>query len=82
MNRKPVSSKAIFALITGGLVLPIAISVILALGSLLEAMHDAAGGAVLRYVALAFGAAWAVLLICLILLLALNSVGGSDEKQE
>jgi hypothetical protein len=43
------------------------VTVAAALGGLLGIMGDAAGAAVLRYVALGLGAVWALVLACLIL---------------
>ncbi|MGA2619504.1 MAG: hypothetical protein ABSF26_17990 [Thermoguttaceae bacterium] len=79
MSRKPVSARAMLLLIAGGLLLPIVISVLLALAALLGAMGDSTGGLVVRYLALACGAGWTILLICLILVLGLNSLGDRDE---
>ena len=79
MSRKPVSSKALLALMVAGLVLPISICIVLALASLLAAMNDDVGGQVLRYVALAGGVAWIVVLVGLIFVQAIHALGGSDD---
>jgi len=79
MSRKSVSSMVLLALIVAGLVLPITTCVVLGLASLLAAMGDAVGGAVLRYVALGSGAVWIVVLIVLILLQAIQRLGRSDD---
>ena len=60
---KARSSQVLLALIVAGLVLPITICVVLALASLLTAMGDIVGGAVLRYVALAGGIVTIVVLV-------------------
>jgi hypothetical protein len=80
MRRKPVFAKALFALIVGGLILPMMISIIVALAALLAAMGDSVGGAVLRYLALAGGVAWAVDLVALVFVLALDALGRPDEE--
>ena len=82
MSRKPVSSKVLLALIVAGLVLPMTICVVLALASLLAAMGDAVGGAVLRYVALAGGIVWIVVLIGLIFVQAIHTLGRSDDADQ
>ena len=81
MSRKPIPAKAILALVTAGLVLPIVILVRLALGELLAKMGDAGGGIVLRYVALAGGIGWLVVLACLLLAQGLNALADSDESE-
>ncbi len=82
MSRKPGSSTILLALIVAGLVLPITICVVLALASLLAAMGDVLGGAVLRYVALAGGVVWIVALIGLILVQAIHTYGRSDDADQ
>ncbi len=81
MSRKPVSAKTVLALVATGLVLPVAIAVLLAIGALLASLGDVAGGAVLRYVALAGGIAWIVVLVCLLLVQGLNALADSDEDE-
>jgi hypothetical protein len=82
MSRKQVSSKVLLALMIAGLVLPITICVVLALAALLAAMGDTLGGAVLRYVALAGGVVWIVVLIGLIFVQAIHALGGSDDADQ
>ena len=82
MSRKPVSSKVLLALLVAGLVLPITICVVLALAFLLVAMDDPAGGRVLRYVALAGGIVWSVVLVALILVQAVHTLGRSDDADQ
>ncbi len=82
MSRKQVSSKVLLALVIAGLVLPITICVVLGLASLLEAMADAPGARVLRYVALAGGVVWIVVLVGLILVQAIHALGGSDDADQ
>ena len=79
---RPVSSKAILALVAGGAVLPIVLAVVLAVASLLSAMGDAGGGLVLRYVALALGIAWAVVLVCLLLVEGLRALDDTDDTDK
>ncbi len=68
MGHKPLVSKAILPLIAALLVLPIGISVLVAVSALLVAMGDAMGGVVVKYVAVACGILWVIGLICLVLL--------------
>ena len=82
MRRKPVSSKAMLVLIASGLVLPIAISLMLAVAALLAAMGDSMGGLVLRYVALGVGIGWTILLVCLIFVLGLSALADDDDTHE
>ncbi len=82
MSRKPVSTKVLLALIFAGIVLPITICVVLALALLLAAMGDALGGLVLRYVALAGGIVWFVVLVGLILIQAIDTLGRSDNVDQ
>ena len=81
MSRKPVSSQVLLALIVAGLALPIMICVVLALASLLAAMGDIMGGAVLRYVALAGGVVWIVVVVGLIFVQAIHGLGRSDDAE-
>ena len=68
MDHQPLLSKALLPLIAALVVLPIGISVLVAVSALLVAMGDATGGVVVRYVALACGILWVIGLICLVLL--------------
>jgi len=79
MRRKPVPQQPLLLLVVAAVVMPIAVCVILALGRLLLAMGDDPAGAVVDWIALAFGAVWVLDLICLILALAVNSLSEPDE---
>ena len=72
----------LLALIVAGLVLPITICVVLGLAALLAAMGDALGGKVLRYVALAGGIVWIVVLVGLIFVQAIHALGRSDDAEQ
>jgi hypothetical protein len=82
MPRKPVSRRTFLALVAGVLVMPIAIAVVLAVSALLAAMRDAAGGMVLRYVALGCGIFWVIALICLVLAQAVNSLSEEPSGED
>jgi len=79
MGQKLVSRKIITLLVAGILVLPVVIAVIWGMSSLLGAMNDETGEAVLRGVGLGFGILWIVNLILLLLAQAVNSLSDSDE---
>jgi len=79
MSQKLVPRRAILPLIAAALVLPIVICVILAVGSVLTAMGDTLGWAVLRRIALAGGIVWAVDLVCLLVVLAVNALADDHE---
>ncbi|HUT10591.1 MAG TPA: hypothetical protein VMY42_08845 [Thermoguttaceae bacterium] len=81
MSQKLVPRKAVRLLLAGILVLPVAIIVIWGVSSLLVAMGDDIGGAVLRYVGLGCGILWTVDLIFLVLAQGLNSLSDSDEGE-
>lgn len=82
MSRKSVFSVVLLALIVAGLALPIVICVVLGLASLLDAMKDFTGGAVLRYVALAGGVVWIVVLAGLIFVQAIQALGPWDDADQ
>jgi len=82
MSRKPVSAKAMLALVAAGVVLPIVIAVLLGLDALLAGMGDADGGSVLGYVALAGGITWIIVLVCLLLAQGLNALDDRDDSDE
>ncbi|MEE8450959.1 MAG: hypothetical protein V3R99_03560 [Thermoguttaceae bacterium] len=84
MSQKLVPRRAILLLIAAALALPIVICVILAVGSVLLAMDDTSGFVVLRRIALAGGILWAIDLICLLVVLALNALAddaSSDDRE-
>ena len=72
MNRKPIPPRIVVALLAAGVILPIAISVILAVSAFVSGMGDSVGGKVLQSVALGCGILWAIDLVCLVLALGLN----------
>lgn len=81
MSQQLVPRWIIRLVVAGALVLPIAICVILAVSLLLGAMDDPLGGNVLKYIALGVGIFWAVDLICLVLVQALNSLTDTDRGE-
>jgi len=78
MDQRLVPKSIVFFLVAGGVALPIAVCVCLAVGVLLQAMGDAVGGVVLTYVAWGCGGLWGVDLICLLLAAGINSLGDTD----
>ena len=81
MGKKPVPRLSVVLLIGVAVVLPIAIVVLLAVAALLGAMNDHWGGAVLNRVALACGLLWVVDLICLVLVVGINSLTNGDQGE-
>jgi hypothetical protein len=79
MRRKQVFSQTLFTLLVAGLLLPVTISIVMALAALLEAMKDSTGGTVLRYVALAGGVVWVVDLVAIVLVQAVGTLDRMDE---
>jgi hypothetical protein len=72
---KGVISKLLLArLLTGALLLPAAIVLVVAVAGLLSGMNDAGGAYVMNRVALGLGIVWILELIALLLALALNSL--------
>jgi hypothetical protein len=82
MHPPLVPHRILIALIAATLLLPITICVVFGVAALLEAMGDAAGGAVLHRIALGCGILWGIDLICLVLVLAIGTLRGPDEPDE
>ena len=80
MDRPPMSRHTIALAVSGAIILPVAICLIMAVASLLSAMGDAAGGGVLHWVALGCGIIWAINLILLVLALAINALSNPDDS--
>ena len=82
MSRKLVPRRAVLLLVASAIVLPIAICMILAVGAILGAMGDTQGGVALQRIALAGGILWAIDLICLVVVLALNTLIDNQDPPE
>ena len=82
MGHQPLLSKALLPLIAALVVLPIGISVLVAVSALLVTMGDTTGGVVLRYVALACGILWVIGLICLVLLQGFHALKEAPRRDE
>jgi hypothetical protein len=80
MRHKQVFSKALFALLVAGLLLPVTICIVMALAALLEAMKDSTGGSVLRNVALTGGVVWVVDLVAIVLVQAIGTLDWQDKR--
>ncbi|HEX5447080.1 MAG TPA: hypothetical protein VFW87_24910 [Pirellulales bacterium] len=75
--------KQVVALALAGLLLlPIAILLVVGAASLLTAMQDAAGAAVLQRIGLALGLVWLLGLIALILMLGVNALAPPGDRPE
>ena len=80
ISPKLVPRWILLLLIAGAVVLPITICVILAVSVLLGAMHDEESvRKVLQYVACGVGILWAVDLICMLLVQAVNSLTNGKD---
>ena len=82
MHHPSILSRLLTPLILAGVLLPITLCVILGVAALLAQMGDSAGGAVLNRIALAGGILWVIDLICLVLILAIDSLRGPDRSDE
>jgi hypothetical protein len=82
MTRQIIPSRIVLLLTAFGLVLILTVGVILAVGAVLGAMGDAAGGRVLNWVALGCSIPLLVDLLCLVLALGINSLSDSDPPAE
>ena len=71
----PMFRRLILCLVAGLIVLPIVLSVLVALARLLGAMVDATGALVLDRVSLGVGIVWLVDFVSLVLVLALERAG-------
>jgi len=69
-------------LLAGALFLPIAILLILTVGRLLVALEDPDGAALFGRLALGLGVIWALVVVCLPLVLAVQSLIGEGPKDE
>jgi hypothetical protein len=82
MHHPPIHFRLLLTLILAGILLPITLCVVLGVAALLAKMGDVAGGDVLYRIALAGGILWIIDLICLVLVLAIDSLRGPDEPDE
>ena len=67
-------------LVGGLLVLPIALVLVLGVASLLGGMGDELGALVLRRIALGLGIVWALVGVCLVALLGIQSLATTDRE--
>ena len=77
-----IPQRAIVGLIVGALALPIVLCVLYALGRLLEAMQDHVGAAILDRMALVLFALWAIDLIALLIITAINSLNRDQRNDQ
>jgi fumarate reductase subunit D len=78
MIPKPI----LWTLLAAGLVLPIVICLMLGLAGLLAATGDTGGSTSLVWVATGCGILWVLDLVCLLLALAVHSIGGRREPPD
>ncbi len=77
-----ITQKLILRLLLLSVLLPVALSVVLATGHLLRSMDDILWGTILLRIGLAFGVIWFITLVALLLTLAARVVGESDLGEE
>jgi hypothetical protein len=82
MYKPPALQYAIALTISGAIILPIAICLILGVSSLLTAMGDASGGGVLRWIALGCGIVWTLDVVLLVLALGVNALTDTDSEPD
>ena len=70
-----IPDRILARLIVGALALPVTLCVLFALGKLLEAMQDFAGADVLNRVNLGLFVLWAINLVALLIVSAINTLG-------
>lgn len=75
-----ISRKVLIVLLSAGCVLPVAITLLWAVGRLLLAMQDSAAAVVLDRVALSLGLVWMLALVCLVLAQAINALGPPSSR--
>ena len=80
MHHPLIPHRAVLALVVAAVLLPIGLSVVLGVASLLGQMGDTIGGCVLHRIALAGGILWIIDLICLVLALAIGTLRGPDDE--
>jgi hypothetical protein len=80
MDPTPLFRRLLLALIAVAVILPIAICIVLGVGALLGAMGDAVGGRALGWIALAGGMVWVVNLVSLLLIQAIVTYNGRDDR--
>lgn len=80
MPNRPIAPGATAVLVAVALLLPIALTVILGVGTLVATMGDAAAGRALGWVGLGIGIVWVVDLVALVVLLGLSSLQGRDDE--
>jgi len=82
MTQKPISRRALSALVSIALVLTATLAVVLVTGHVLGKMGDTLGQRVLDAVALGIGVAWAVDVVCLVLALGVNALADADRPPD
>ena len=77
-----IPQRAVVGLIVGAVALPIVLCVLYALGRLLEAMQDHVGAAILDRIGLVLFALWAIDLVGLVVISAINSLGSPPPEKK
>lgn len=82
MARNAVPRWLLFALTAAAVILPMAICLLVGTSALLGGLNDAAGSIVLAWIALGVGVVWALALIGLLLVLAIQRLAESEWPAE
>ena len=85
MSNRPVPRWALVLLTAGTLILPIVLAVLWGVSALLGGLGDAPGSVALRYLGVACGVLWAVILVLLVAVQGINSLGefpGDSDQDE
>jgi hypothetical protein len=80
MHQPLVPRRLLASLVVAAVFLPVALCVVVGVAALLVQMGDSTGGGALYRIALAGGILWVVNLVCLVLALALGSLGGPGPE--
>jgi uncharacterized membrane protein len=69
----------LIGLASAAVLLPVAVTLVVATGALLAGLHDAAAARVFSGVALALGLVWAIDLVALVVMLGFDAARRADE---
>jgi hypothetical protein len=82
MHPPLIPHRTVLALVVVAILLPVTICVVFGVAALLVAMGDTAGGTVLYRIALGCGLLWMIDLISLVLVLAIGTLRGPDDRPD
>ena len=82
MSNRPVPRWALVLLTAGTLILPIVLAVLWGVATLLGGLGDADGSSALKYLGVACGVLWAVILVLLVVAQGINSLSDSHSDSD